>query len=272
MSHAAEQIGARDFSRRIPVSGEDEFAELANTLNGLLGRLETTLEQQKRLIEQQRRFTADASHELKTPLTVIKGNAGMALSGRLTEDGMRQSIADIDQAAESMSRLVRDLLLLARSDAGQLGQNRIEVLVREVLERAISTTARPGAATIRLHVADESLSVVANENELVRVFLNLLANAVRHTPPDGCITVSARRDEDRAIISVADTGAGIAPEHLPHLGERFYRADSARARQDGGTGLGLSICKGILETHGGEMVFESVAGKGTTVTVALPAA
>lgn len=271
LTQAAGGIGARDLSERLPVTGRDEFSELAETFNGLLGRLETAFGRQQRLIEQQRRFTADASHELKTPLTIIQGNASLALSGHPDPSEYRQAMGEVGQAAETMSRLVRDLILLAQSDAGRLGQGRIDLLVREVLERAISCVPRP-AATICLTLDDEALSVAGNEEELVRLFTNLLTNAARHTPPGGRITLAARRAGDQAVVTVTDTGDGIAPEHLPHLGERFYRVDSARARLDGGTGLGLSIARSIAEAHGGTLAFASVLGEGTTVTVTLPGA
>lgn len=269
-TRAAEQLGAGDLSARLPVTGNDEFSELAETFNGLLGRLETAFGQQERLLEQQRRFTADASHELKTPLTVIKGTASMALGGGPGQAGYERSLQDIDRAADVMSHLVGDLLLLARSDAGQLGRNPIVLPVREVLEQAVSGLL-PGGAPITLDVEDEALCVLGNETELVRLFSNLLDNAADHTPPEGAICVAARAEDERVVVSVSDTGAGIAPEHLPHLGERFYRADAARSRADGGgTGLGLSICKSIVEAHGGGMEIESAPGKGTTVHVILP--
>ncbi|HLV81250.1 MAG TPA: HAMP domain-containing sensor histidine kinase [Chthonomonadaceae bacterium] len=270
MSQAAERLSARDLSARLPVLGRDEFAGLAETFNSLLGRLEAAFRQQERLIAQQRRFTADASHELKTPLTVIKGNASMALRGRPSEEAFRQSLQEIDRAADTMARLVQDLLLLARSDEGQLGKDRIELLVQEVLERAIANVANCRHAPITLQIEGESPRVVGNEAELTRLFSNLLDNAARYTPPDGKITVTARRESGQAIVTIADTGIGIALEHLPHLGERFYRVDPSRTHQDGGTGLGLSICKSIVEAHGGTLSFASAPGAGTVVTVMLP--
>ncbi len=265
--------GSGDLSERLPVVGNDEFSELADTFNGLLGRLETAFHQQARLLEQQRRFTADASHELKTPLTVIKGTASMALSGESSETLYRRSLQDIDRAANSMSHLVQDLLLLARSDGGQLGKNRIELLVREVLELAKAGVVKQTAVPINLQIEDEALTVVGNEMELVRLFTNLLDNAVRYSQAGGTVTVTAStaRDdpEPQTLVQVVDTGVGISPEHLPHLGERFYRVDASRARPDGGTGLGLSICKSIVEANQGQMTIESAPGKGTTVRVLL---
>ena len=125
---------------------------------------------------------------------------------------------------------------------------------------------------IRVDMADDTLVVPGNEAELVRLFTNLLDNAKRYTPPDGDIHVTAARDGEEARVMVADTGPGISPEHLSHLGERFYRVDASRSRPDGGTGLGLSICQGIVEAHGGGLLFASTPGQGTIVTVVLPTA
>jgi signal transduction histidine kinase len=260
----------------LPVSGEDEFSDLSATFNAMLARLETSFSEQNRLvealrqmIEQQRRFTADASHELRTPLTVIKANTSLALSGAPSPEESRQSMEDIDRAADAASRLVRDLLLLARSDAGQLGRDTVQLPVREVLSQAIANVKRNGGPPVEID-AGAGLTVRGNEDELVRVFSNLLENAIRYTPAEGHIIVTASSDEGWVRVRIADTGAGIAPEHLPHLGERFYRVDPARTRRGGGTGLGLSICRSIVEAHGGTMSFESQVGKGTTVTVSLP--
>lgn len=269
-TQAAEQMSANDFSKRLPVIGNDEFSELADTFNGLLDRLDTAFHEQQRLLEQQRRFTADASHELKTPLTVIKGTASLGLSGTRDENAYRRLLCDIDTAADTMSHLVQDLLLLARSDGGQLGKNQILLPVREVLGRAVTGVPRNDAASLTLTVEDEALCVLGNEAELVRLFTNLLDNAVRHTPPEGTIRVSAWAEGTHIVVCVTDTGTGIAPEHLPHLGERFYRVDASRSRPDGGTGLGLSICKGIVEAHGGTMHIDSTPGIGTTIQVTLP--
>jgi signal transduction histidine kinase len=271
LTEVAGLIGARNLSDRLPVTGNDEFSELAGTFNGLLGRLEAAFAEQQRALEQQRRFTADASHELKTPLTIIKGNTSMALEVPTASTGYRQTLQDIDRAADTMSSLVQDLLLLARSDGGQLGRDPIELLVRELLERAASAVAHHKGALIALQIEDDALCVPGNEGELVRLFTNLLDNATRYTPPGGRITVRAARQGGRVVIAVADTGPGIAPEHLPHLGERFYRVDSSRSRPAGGTGLGLSICKSIVEAHSGTLSFQSTLGVGTTVTVTLPA-
>ena len=278
-AQTAEQIGADDLSRRLPVAGEDEFARLASTFNAMLGRLETTFAQRaalvaqlEDLIEQQRRFTGDASHELRTPLTVIKANTSLLLPTEPTPSEWREAMEDIDRAASSMTRLVHDLLLLTRSDGGQLGRNAVALPVAELLSRAAQNVGKAGGAAIRVEANDPSIALCGNPDEISRLITNLLENAVRHTPPTGSVRLTAQSSGASVQIQVIDTGAGIAPEHLPHLCERFYRVDAARSRPDGGTGLGLAIGKSIVEAHGGTLHFASTLGKGTTVTVTLPRA
>lgn len=280
ITEAAQRMSARDLSQRLPEHGHDEFAQLSGTFNEMLQRLQISFEEQEKLVqrlrdmvEQQRRFTADASHELRTPLTAIKANTSLCLSGNPTPDDYRQSLGDIDSAATAMSGLVNDLLLLARSDGGQLGRNRIALPMREAVERALALIPRDknSTAAIQVQIPDAALAVFGNEAEIVRLFTNLLGNAVKYTPPEGCITVTAAAG-DMVRVTIADTGPGIAPEHLAHLGERFYRVETSRARAEGGTGLGLSICKGIVDAHGGTIAFQSKLGVGTRVTVSLPGA
>jgi signal transduction histidine kinase len=268
MTQAAGKIGAADFSRRLPVAGDDEFSELAETFNGLLGGLDNAYQQQNELMKLQQRFTADASHELKTPLTIIKGRSGMALERAGVDDKSRRAFEEIDCAANTMDKLVQDLLLLARSDEGRLGSQLTELLVQDVLSTARVQTA--GAERVHIQLESEELTVKGNEGELVRVFRNLMDNALSYSQEDQPVFVTARIEVDCTVVTVADQGAGIAREHLQHLGERFYRVDASRSRPSGGTGLGLSICSSIVSAHGGTMSFESEVGKGTTVTVRLP--
>src|SRR5258708_1514338 len=202
MTQAAGSIGGDDCSKRLPVSGNDEFAELADTFNGLLGRLDASFQEQTRALELQRRFTADASHELKTPLTIVKGNTSLAFSKASINHNTRHTLTEIDKAADTMSQLVQDLLLLARSDAGQLGGDRIEMLVREVLDTAVSQSSPNGGLPVRLTVEPEDLCVKGNEAELVRVFRNLLDNALRHTPSDGSIPISAPSSHLAASVTL----------------------------------------------------------------------
>jgi signal transduction histidine kinase len=270
LTQAAGGAGGVDFSRRLPVSGEDEFARLAGTFNGLLDRLDRAFQDQSRLLQLQQRFTGDASHELKTPLTIIKGRAGMAVDRISTDTKSRHEFQEIATAATAMTELVQDLLLLAHADEGQLGRDVQGVSVREALDSAMAATLEGRGAPITLEIERKDLRFRGNQGELVRLFRNLLDNAVRYTPPEGKITVRAQRVAAKIMVTVEDTGMGIAPEHLPHLGERFYRVDASRTRPTGGTGLGLSICRSIVEAHGGELRFQSMLGVGTTATVILP--
>ncbi len=268
ITEAAAKMGDTP-AARLPALGADEFGQMAGAFNGLLARLDDSFRRQAGLLAQQRQFTADASHELKTPLTVIQGTATQMAQAGFTEGDYRQGMAEIAAASAGMARLVRDLLTLARSDEGQLGRERVTLPALEVLTLAAARASGPPRPTVS--VPDPALALHGNPEELVRLFANLLQNAVRATPESGTVCAAARREGNTVVVTVTDTGVGIAPEHLPHLGERFYRVDSARARQDGGTGLGLSVCLGIAEAHGGTLAFASTPGQGTIVTVTLPA-
>jgi signal transduction histidine kinase len=270
LRQTAERLGAEDLSERLTISGQDEFADLATTFNGMLGRLEQAFQRQQRLVEQQRRFTADASHELRTPLTVVKANTSLTLTGKPTVADYNEAMEEIDRASDSMNRLVGHLLFLAQADDDRLGLDPIELPVKEILDDAMRLSQRPNCAPITFEAGESDLTVMGNQDELVRLFVNLLDNAQHYTPADGKITLSTRLSEGQVAISVADTGMGIAPEHIPHLGERFYRVDVSRSRQEGGSGLGLSICQSILAAHGGSLNIESTEGVGTTVTCRLP--
>jgi heavy metal sensor kinase len=258
ITDAAARIGVEDLSERLPVQGKDEFARLEETFNGMLGRLEAAFERQKR-------FVADASHELKTPLTVIKANSSLALADPDLTPDYRETLVEIDRAADRTSRLVQDLLMLARTDHEQLPLKENEVAVETLFEGVVSEAQKlhPSGAQIVLVHGKECFW--ADSYLLHRLLLNLLDNALRHTPKDGTVTLTALPQG----FSVSDTGEGVSPEHLAHLGERFYRVDSARARTGGGTGLGLAISRAIAEAHGGKLEIQSEVGRGTTVRVTL---
>lgn len=255
---AAARIGVEDLSERLPVRGKDEFGRLEETFNGMLGRLEAAFERQKR-------FVADASHELKTPLTVIKANSSLALADPDLSPDYRETLVEIDRAADRTSRLVQDLLLLARTDHAQLPLKENEIGAATLFSAAISEARKlyPDGAAVRQEVSQECFW--GDSHLLHRLLLNLLDNALRHTSKEGTVTLSAQP----CGFTVTDTGEGISAEHLAHLGERFYRVDSARARTGGGTGLGLAISRAIVEAHGGTLEIESEVGKGTTARVTL---
>jgi signal transduction histidine kinase len=267
ISQTAASIGAADLRQRLPLTGGDEFAELAGTINGMLERLQGAFGRMEVLVEEQRRFTADASHELKTPLTVIKANSSLTLATQPDREGYHEAIVEIDRAANSMNHLVQDLLLLARADEAQAGRNRETLSAGEILRSIAERVRRPGYAEIRCQPIDESATLNVNRDELARVLTNLVENALRHTPMEGTITLSCRTDSGGVTLSVVDTGVGVAAEHLPHLCERFYRVDASRARVDGGSGLGLAICKSLTEANGGRMQIFSQPGQGVTVTL-----
>jgi heavy metal sensor kinase len=270
MTSAAATIGAKNLSERLDVAGNDEFATLAETFNGMLDRLENAFRRLEQMYEQQRQFTGDASHELRTPLTIIKANASLALSASRTKEEYFNALKAIDHAADRTNRILQDLLMLARADAGQLEIPKDTVSVAAILDDACATYKVDGGARLISEPADPALWVRGNASMLTRVIENLLSNAVRHTPATGSIRVYARSAGNRVDLVVSDTGEGISPDHLPHLTKRFYRADPARSRAQGGTGLGLAICLSIVDLHHGDMAFESTIGAGTTVTVSLP--
>lgn len=287
VTEAAAALGVEGLSSRLKVHGEDEFAELARTFNGMMVRLEQAFSEvaysnralqdaYKKLANayhQQRRFTGDASHELRTPLTRIKGSTSLALGGTPDLERYRKALVVADEAADAMSRLVQDLLLLARSDAGQLPIRARVTTLDEILHRALQALPDEPGAPVLVELSDDLPPLVGDPDHLSRLFLNLIQNALRHTPVNGGeIRISAILAEGRLLVSVVDNGEGIAPEHLPHLTERFYRVDSARSGHTGGAGLGLAICETIVRAHRGSMWISSTRGEGTKVTVSLPPA
>jgi signal transduction histidine kinase len=270
LTEAAAQIGAEDLSRRLKVASQDEFGELADTFNAMIHRLEQAFRRLETAFEQQRRFTADASHELRTPLTMITAAASLALKAPRAPEEYRKALGVVKQAADSMNRLVRDLLLLAHSDADQL-RLELQPLSVESLFECVAA-AVPEEAPVRFERPDPALAVMGDVDSLFRLFTNLIENAIRHTPAAGEITVSACELGDEVMLTVTDTGDGIAAEHLPRLCERFYRVDAARGPEEGGAGLGLAICQSIAQAHGGRLEISSQVGQGTAVRVTLPRA
>jgi len=278
MREKAEAVSAHNLSDRLPETGEDEFAALATTLNAMLGRLELAFEQEQETlrqleeaIAQQRRFTADASHELKTPLAVIKANTGLVLNMDASKADYREAVQQIDEAAGRMNKLVGDLLLLARADAGHLARRFERCGLNEILTEAVQQV--PGTdERVTSTMPPDDVVIEGSPDDLARVFVNLIDNAMRHSPESAPVSVEVARRGEFASVSVKDAGPGIPPEHLEHLFERFYRIDKSRASETGGTGLGLAICKGVVRAHGGQISVISKVGRGTTFTVLLPLA
>lgn len=263
LGEAAGRIGADDLAQRLPLAGDDEFTALAATINGMLGRLQEAF-------EQQRRFTADASHELRSPLTVIRGYAGMALARPRSPEADGRDLERIDAAARRMDKVIGDLLLLARSDAGQLEMECRPVPLADALAAARDAVASPDRAPVDLDSVPAGLCALGDAEALIRLFVSLLDNAVRYSPPDAAVRVSYATGETTVTVTVADRGPGIAPEHLPHVCERFFRADPARTRSGDSTGLGLAIAQSIAEAHGGTLTLQSAPSAGTQAVVTLP--
>lgn len=275
VTQTAELIGEQDLSRRLSVRGNDELAALATTFNKMIERLEAAFHSRavayarlESAYEQQKRFTADASHELRTPLTRIKTATSGALNGEQSPQEYEEALRIADRAADTMTRLIDQLLTLARADAGQLRLQYEEVDLVELLQDA-GAMVRTDASLV-FDLPTDAILLPGDGDLLSRVFLNLVENAARHTPAAGRITLSADVSDEDVVVRVEDTGEGIGSEHLPHLFDRFYRADLARNRRDGGTGLGLAICQSIVHAHGGTITIASQPGQGTQVTVILP--
>lgn len=225
--------------------------------------------------QRQRAFVADASHELRTPLTLVRGNAEiiqMSAAARLSGED-KESLQSIVQQTEQMERLVADLATLALMEEGRAPLARQPVDISGLVER-VSREGHVLAHGRPVEIRAESapgLSVLGDAARLHQLLLVLVDNAVRYTPDGGRVTIAAHRRDDRLQVSVADTGQGIAPEHLPHVFERFYRADPSRSRGEGGTGLGLAIARAIADAHDGTLRAESEAGRGTTFVLDLKA-
>jgi heavy metal sensor kinase len=265
VTSAAQQITrARDLGRRIQVPQTvDEVGRLAMTFNEMLARIEE-------LFRAQQRFVADVSHELRSPLTAVRGNLDLLRRGAVDNPEERAQVIDaVDSETARMSRLVSDLLLLARQDSGvPMAKHPVELdtLLLEVYRQA-QVTAK--GVTLTLGAEDQAI-IVGDRDRLKQVLLNLVDNAIKYTPKGGEVTLSLAKDDGWVKISVQDTGIGISPENIPNLFDRFYRVDKARSRDAGGTGLGLAIAKSVVDAHNGKITVESQVGKGTTFTVWLP--
>jgi signal transduction histidine kinase len=263
----ARDIQATDLSRRIELPGpDDELKQLADTFDAMLARLDAAF-------AAQRQFIADASHELRNPLAIIRTNVDVALADPSADpDDLRHTIAVVKRASGRMARLVDDLLALARRQEPILEHEPVDlgVAVAEASDDFVVPAAARNIVLDRVTAPD--VVVTGDRDALKRAVANLLENAVRLAPEGSRIRLATGSEGDRAWIAVTDEGPGIAPEDQPHVFDRFWRADKGRSRADGGTGLGLAIVRQIAESHSGEVRLQSKVGVGSSFVIWLPVA
>lgn len=267
ITQAAQRISIESLEQRLDVpQTRDELQRLSQTLNEMLSRLDSS-------VRRMARFTADASHELRTPVSLIRTTAEIAVRRNRTAEEYRRALDEILEEAERTSGVLESLMLLARADSGA-----------ETLERAaadacaiVQEASDQGEKLARIHGVDFAVrlpgtpvAIEAHGNAFRRALLILIDNAVKYTPRGGAIKVELATRQDLAVVSVTDTGIGIAKDNVPHIFDRFWRADTARSREEGGAGLGLSIAKWIIEQHRGSIEVESEPGKGSTFCVRVP--
>ena len=265
MTTTAESISAQNLSQRIDVTETaSELGKLATVLNGTFDRLQAAFERQSQ-------FTADASHEIRTPLSVIAAHTELALSRPRSNDDYRGTIETCRRASQRMKSLIDALLVLARFDSGtpSLKEDRLDL---EPMLRDCAELVAPLAVErkIQIECRANSCHVRGDWDRLSQVVTNLLTNAIRYNVEGGRVQIATCTEATNAVISVIDTGVGIAADQLPLIFDRFYQVDKARSRAEGSSGLGLSICKTIVEAHGGTISATSELGVGTTVEVRLP--
>ena len=266
MATAARRLEVGDYSTRVGTESRDEVGQLAQAFNRMSDELEH--------VEGSRRdLVANVSHELKTPIAAIRAHLENLLDG--VERPEPATLQVMLEQSDRLTRLVDQLLDLSELESGDLPLRRETFELAPVVSRVLSEIEMAGHAG-RVELRDELgvglPPVDADAERIHQVLFNLVDNAVRFTPPGGSVTVRAERGGDAVRIDVADTGVGIAPEHLPRLFERFYRVDQARSRGAGGTGIGLAIARSVVEAHGGQLRAESELGRGSTFSFELPAA
>ena len=268
MVAAAQRIGAEHLAERLEETGAgDELDRLAKTLNQMLGRLDASF-------NQVRQFSADASHELQTPLTILKGELEVALRSPRTREEYQDTLKSILEEVDRIAHLVDSLLLLQRAEVGALRMDRRPVDLAEIVEEAfwrLKVVSDARKQDLRMEIA-EPIVITGDLERLRRLLLNLVDNAIKYTEPGGRIAISLRREADRACIEVSDTGAGIPGDEMDQIFQPFYRSPGARDLSERGAGLGLSIVRSIARAHGGEIEVSSEPGRGSAFKVLLPLA
>lgn len=266
MTKMVKEISINHLDKRLDVKGsKDELKDLATTFNETLNRLQES-------IEKQNQFVSGASHELRTPISVILGYANLLDRwGKEDKEVLNESIEAIKNESENMKILVENLLFLARGDKNTQNINKEKFTLNQLMEEILTETKLIDDDSHHIVLErNEEVIINADKNlikEALRIFLD---NSIKYTPSGGTIKLSAYQKNNKAIITIADNGVGISKEHLPHIFDRFYRTDKSRGRESGGTGLGLSIAKWIIDNHSGTIYIDSKIDVGTNVTVELP--
>ena len=273
VEETAVRIAEGDLTARLPdVKPNTEVGRLVSTLNTMLGRIEESFAARVESESKLRRFVADASHELRTPITAIRGFAELHRQGAVTgEEKTKDLIGRIENESKRMGSLVEDLLLLARLDQSRQMKAEPVNLSKLVLDAVESARAAGPSHPVTFNNSDEEIYALGDSDRIHQVVANLLANARTHTPIGTMIDVSVRQSDDGVRIRIADNGPGLSKKDQERIFERFYRADSSRVRTDGeGTGLGLSIVDAVMRAHAGQVSVESEIGKGAAFTLFFP--
>ena len=264
ISRAAQRIGIGNLTDRLPVPRTgDQLQRLSETLNATFARLETS-------VSRMQQFTADASHELRAPVSLIRTTAEVTLQRDRTSSEYRAALQEILEESERTSQVVDSLMLLARTDSSKEALDLVAVDAREVVKGAVEQgekLARTQNLTFIADLHEGPLPIRGDADALRRAILILIDNAVKYTPEGGSVTAGLECKNGFAVTTVTDTGIGIAPEDLPHIFDRFWRVDKARSRDGGGAGLGLSIAKWIVDEHGGSLDVDSQIGRGSTFSI-----
>lgn len=273
---AAEKVGAGDLGARMAIDGRDEFARAGRAFNRMAERLEEVEGERAQLERARRDLFAAVSHDLRTPLMTMRAMVEALSDGVVSDrETMRRYLENIDAELHYLSQLIDDLFELARLDSGELRLHladvRLDHLVEEAVDAFRPAASRAGVA-LRCEVGADTGTVRLDAPRVTRALYNLVQNAIRHTPPDGTVTVRLRRFADAVEVAVTDTGEGIAEGELTRVFERFYRGERSRSREQGGAGLGLAIVRSIVEAHGGSVSADSRPHEGSTFRLVLPAA
>jgi len=283
ITQTARMITSQNLNQRIiPPRVQDEISRLIETFNEMISRLDQSFRQIKQ-------FSSDASHELKTPLTILKGEVEVMLRKERTPHEYQQILKSNLEEINRMSQIVEDLLILSKTDTGEIRLNKEDISLTGILNEVVAQMDRL-AKTKRLHLSTsnhhQDIHIFGDALRIRELFINLIENGIKYTEEGGSIHIGLEKESELSVgnqsdwmkrgkgqfakIIVADTGIGIAKENLGKIFDRFFRVDKARSREQGGSGLGLSICKWIVEAHQGEIKVESELGKGSSFTVILP--